>query len=915
MEQTNAPRPRATVFIAAAASVVGVAAFFSGWLTPLDHSLFDALTRASQHEVTTDAALVEIDAISLRELGPWPWRRDYHAEVIDALVRAGASRIVMDIDFSSPSTAIADQRLALSARKAGKSLVLPVFWQRTSVTADSLMLFEPIPELREHAQLGSVNLAPASDGPVRRVDDLTPEGFSGSTPPLSHVLNPRHSGYPAGQLINYRISPTSFPMLSFATVLRDPEVARAFRGRTVFIGATAMELGDLVAVPVRGSLPGVLVQMLSYETARAHPLRDTPAPAGLLAVIVAAVATTLLGRRLRWSLLAVFAVAATGALTGVSAALYLLLDIWWMPLPAVAGCVTAAGTLLLLRVQGESIRAFHYWKQYRQRDALLREVVTRSAEAILTLDESGRIVTANPMAAQFLAADERALAGAPLGAFVPGVASLRPEGEVVRHEIDLQRPGAEPLTVEMTIAQIQVEGQRIVTVQMRDITLQRNRERELRHQALHDAMTGLPNRLALTEQLQAVLSDHHTGVGGALLLMDVDGFKEVNDSLGHNVGDLVLKELAGRFTRLLPPGGFVARLGGDEFALLLKRDDQVGQLQWACRAFLASASEPVLVRGVPISLGVSAGLALWPQHATDSETLLHRADCALYAAKRNHTVLETYDSSSEVNSPRRLEMLTLLRSAVRQEELYLVYQPKVELGSGEVFGFEALSRWCSPQLGEVSPAQFMPLAEATEIITPLTRWTLERGLRDCAAWRARGWPATVAINLSARLLQSSQLVEDIAELLEAARVPPKALELEITESALMSDPERAFTILTGLRGLGVQLSIDDFGTGYSSLAYLQKLQVDRLKIDRSFVENVHIDPGSRAIVASTVQLAHALGLEVVAEGIEHHAQHDILRDLGCNHGQGFFYAQGMRSEHLEAWLASRAPPVPQLAVG
>lgn len=892
--------------IAAAAAFAGLVAFATGWLAPLDRALFDAQTRMQQRLIDTDAALVEIDAQSLSELGTWPWPRSWHAEVIDALTAAGAARIVIDIDFSSTSTPEADARLADAVRRSGR-VVLPQFWQRTSVTASSNMLFQPIPEIREHATLGSVNLSQAEDGPVRELADLTPDAFSGWTPPLAQVLTGHMRPQAQPLLIDYRIAPASFPTLSYARVLQDPAAAATLRGRTVFVGATAIEMGDVVTVPVHGTLPGVMVQMLAYETLRAHPLHRVPMAPGLLVVLLVAAGAAVAAGRLRWTLLAGFAVAGALLLAATAALLHGVFDLWWQPLPAIVTVMVAAIGTLLHRMHGESLRALHYWVRYRRQDALLREVVTQSNEAILTLDDAGRILTANPRAETLLGAPAHVLTGAPVQAFVPEAQDLVvPAGaEPARREIELARPGRDAAVLEVSGASIVVEDQRIVTLRLRDITLQKNRERELHYHATHDALTGLPNRLALSERLDAAFGSATAPKRGALLLMDLDGFKEVNDTLGHSVGDLVLREIAGRFTSLVPGNAFIARLGGDEFALLLDRAEAAGDVQWVCRAFLASASEPVPVRGVPVSLGVSGGLALWPEHAADGESLLQKADLALYAAKSRHTVLEVFDPGTEINSPRRLEMLTLLRQAVREDELSLVYQPKVHLGSGRVTGVEALSRWHSPQLGQVSPADFMPLAEATEIITPLTRWTLERGLEDCARWRAAGTPVGVAINLSARHLQSSQLVDDVAQLLQSAGLPAMLLELEITESAIMSDPQRAFAILTELRELGVQLSIDDFGTGYSSLAYLQRLQVDRLKIDRSFVENLAIDHGSRAIVSSTIQLAHALDLEVVAEGIETRAQHDILVDLGCDYGQGYLYARGMRAAEVGPWLRAR----------
>jgi diguanylate cyclase len=344
--------------------------------------------------------------------------------------------------------------------------------------------------------------------------------------------------------------------------------------------------------------------------------------------------------------------------------------------------------------------------------------------------------------------------------------------------------------------------------------------------------------------------------------------------------------------------------------VLFEAQLQGPDLATRCAELLLVAAEPVVVKSIPVHLGISAGVARCPEDADTAETLLQRADVALYAAKRNRTNLEFYDASRDHSSPRRLEILALLRSAIANDEMSLHYQPKVALGSGRVAGVEALARWESPVLGKVSPGEFIALAEATDLITPLTHWTLRRALRDCCKWHAQGAVLQVAVNLSARHLQDAQLPHFVQDLLHSSGAEPQWLELEITESAIMSDPDRAFRIVQALREIGVSIAIDDFGTGYSSLAYLQNLNIDRLKIDRSFVIGMTQSEGSRVIVASIVKLGHALGLQIVAEGIETEMQRQQLDALGCDFGQGYLFAPAMPVEALLQWCGQH----PELAL-
>ena len=429
-----------------------------------------------------------------------------------------------------------------------------------------------------------------------------------------------------------------------------------------------------------------------------------------------------------------------------------------------------------------------------------------------------------------------------------------------------------------------------------------HRQIALQHQALHDALTGLPNRTLIQDRLhQAILAAQRHDESVALLMMDLNRFKEINDTLGHHVGDRVLQLVAERLSQLLRESDTVARLGGDEFAILLPLTDEQHAKHVAQK--IQSALEQVFqVDGRNLYIGGSIGIALFPQHGPDGATLIKRADVAMYLAKRSNSGCAVYDFEQDRHSVGRLELVSELRKAIKENTLDLHYQPKLSLATGSIVGVEALLRWNHPQRGFVPPDALITIAEETGLIHPLTLWALDAALRQCAAWRHAGIELNVAVNLSVWNLQDPELYRQIADCLDSWNVPPSRLELEITESAMMADPARALDTLLRLDALGVRLAVDDYGTGFSSLAYLKSLPLDELKIDKSFILDMLQDENDTVIVQSTINLAHNLGLRVVAEGVEDSDTCDLLRDLGCDVVQGYYIGRPMPAAGLERWM-------------
>jgi diguanylate cyclase (GGDEF)-like protein len=441
------------------------------------------------------------------------------------------------------------------------------------------------------------------------------------------------------------------------------------------------------------------------------------------------------------------------------------------------------------------------------------------------------------------------------------------------------------------------------------------REQRILRLAYEDVLTQLPNRAQFSVQLErSIVKARAAGRKFAVFVMDLDRFKYVNDSLGHGVGDHVLREVAARLRTLLTGAECVARLGGDEFAVLVDAEP-ASRIKEVAISIMAALEHPILYEEQPMDVGASIGIALFPEHGTDAEVLVRNADIAMYVAKRGRNGYTIYDSTFDTNQQEHLSLLGELRRAVERSELHLVYQPKVTLASAATTAVEALIRWKHPVRGVVPPALFIPFAEHTGYIKILTGWILGEAIRQCGQWRRDGLNIHVSVNLSARDLMNRELPEMIQALLLKHDVPAHSIGLEITESGFMEDPAHAQRVLAHLAGMGLQLSIDDYGTGYSSLSYLMKLPVNELKIDRSFVSRISEDANLMTIVRSTIELGHSLGLKVVAEGVEDPRGFALLRELNCDSAQGYYMSPPLPAEDFRAWLQVDATSRSKTATG
>ncbi len=536
------------------------------------------------------------------------------------------------------------------------------------------------------------------------------------------------------------------------------------------------------------------------------------------------------------------------------------------------------------------------------RDSELRAqaVLQNVADGIVTADETGRIESFNASARRLFGYSEEEVIGQPLRLLM--ASDRRSDPTEPTQAVGRRKDGScFPMDVETSEIQI---GDRTLTIGcIRDMSERKAHIEALGHQALHDALTGLPNRTLLGDRMErAIASAERAGEPRAVLIMDLDDFKQVNDTLGHDQGDALLTELGKRLLASVRDTDTVARLGGDEFAILLDSETDLTAAATAAWKIQQACEPAFVIDDEAFCVSASIGIALYPEHGTTTADLLRRADLAMYDAKRTGSGYAVFEAAQEKQTARQLALLGDLRQCIARDELVVHYQPVIDLVTRRTFGVEALVRWRHPRHGLLLPGSFVPEVERTALIAPVTRWVLNETLRQQRVWRDQGLDVTVAVNISARTLRrAGDLPDTVAELTERWGTPPGRLTLELTEGALIE--AAAPEVLARLHDLGVTVSIDDFGTGYSSLAYLQKLPIDQIKIDRCFVTNLASIPGDAVIVRSTIELAHNLDLTVVAEGIEDEVALERLHEYGCDSAQGYFFSPACAADELTAWLA------------
>ena len=923
--------------------LAGIAtALLLSWLNPAPVQRLDLLAYDLLLPTTTASAqppvVVAIDDASLAALGRWPWSREVHAQMIDRLHAAGASAVGMAVLFSEPDTRnpASDAALAAAIARQGHVVlaVAPSQQPDGRLAAAPLLPTLVLADTKTPPSLGHADVEMDLDGQSRSIYLMAGNGQA-DTPALAlavlqqaspglawdrvlavdTVTRPATTWVRDHEVLLPRVR--GLPTVSFASALQSPQALHMVRGRAVFIGTTASGLGGELASPLAGShttLPSVVFHAQAFEALRSQVWTDrAPASLALLFALLAVSCLALVPQCQDRRLLLAGGLLAVPLL--VSAGVLLATRTWLPPATATLALAVALGFWLAGKLRALNRKLLRS-RQHAQ------STLQAIDDAVITIDARRHTIRfANP-AAQ-LQAPGRTLLGQPLNTAYPltedsmerlvsAVFECLGRGSRVHVRELLNLPDPSGLRVlQATASPLRspegaLDGAVLVFA---DVTHSVATARALDFAANHDALTGLPNRTLLHERLNLALSRLQRRDGSlAVLFLDLNRFKHINDNLGHRAGDEVLRIIAQRLSTLCRDTDTVARWGGDEFVLLLEDvDGQEGAATAAAKVVAALAQDIVLdarFGHLTVPSAGSVGVVMAPQDGIDLDGLLSKADMAMYRAKAQpQACFQFWSNDINTRMHERLALEMDLRQALREDLFVLHYQPQFSLTTQQLVGMEALMRWQRTPEQLVMPIGFIEVAEECGLIVDMGAWAVLHAARQVALWLRAGLkPLPIAVNISARQCLNRDLVQVVRLALRETGIPPHLLRLEITETTAMSDADQVIGLLHDIRALGVRLAVDDFGTGYSSLAHLKRFPIDELKIDRSFVSDITTDKDSAAIVRATIVLAHGLGLRVVAEGVETKDQSRFLADQHCDTVQGYLFGHPQPLDVATRWL-------------
>ncbi|MDA4847347.1 EAL domain-containing protein [Hoeflea poritis] len=901
----------------------------------LQHGVDAKRAELAPRDASGDIAFIAIDHESLNRIGIWPWPRSVHADLIGRLVENDVADILFDIDFSSRSTAVEDRRLLSALQEAGGSVVFPTFAQPgTATDSGAARLVRSLPHemFRNDAWLASVQVSPDADGAVRQYAYGT--SVEGEIIPSAAAILAGIPEMKTGYFgIDFSIDPQSVPTYSVTDLLSGNLPEGALRDKSIIVGAHAIELRDTFAVPVHTLISGPLLQVLAAETLLQNRIM---LPSGkwlnaalVLLVLAVALLTARFGIVVRLTILAVLSLLteAVGVYLQTNSAIVLAtvqvhIAIVGLSLLAVASEFNIISLLLRIsRLESLNTRR------------VLRQVFADSADGFLVVDCDGRILEINDnFRALFDIDGEQNAAVDVIDALPQALArdlrmTLGHTGD--RHvtgeaEFHAARAETGRRVVEYTITLSKLSGTGhgedngpiIASVAARDVSVERAQRDKLEYLSKYDDLTGAMRRREYVEYLDRFLETvAEDGRKVTVVVINIHRFKSLNSTLGRSTGDGLLKAVADRLTKIGLPVSQAARLDADTFAFHNASELSKSGGRYIAGAVIQELSKPYNLNGMQVSADFYAGLSeavdLPSQTADD---LISNAELALdKARKQGGGGIAYYDPNHAQQLQRARLVEREMQSAVKDgsKQFWVAYQPQVHTKDGSPAGAEALLRWTHPELGTISPGEFIEIAEANGIIVQLGRWILNQACRDACAWPE---DVTVSVNVSPTQLLRGGVVKDVREALAASGLPPHRLELELTESSFLTATEDLLSQLEALKALGVSLALDDFGTGYSSLGYIASFPVDKIKVDQTFMRGLPQSSRDQSVIFAAQVLGEGLGMEVLCEGVETEDQYQLVRSIGCHKIQGYLFGKPQTAAEIRSWFVEKGSSVLKTAV-